>query len=54
MGSEKFPKENEFDEFISTNGGSDNALTECEYTVSTNRFPSFPSSHGNPPTDVLL
>jgi nardilysin len=33
MGSEKFPKENEFDEFISSNGGSDNALTECEYTM---------------------
>lgn len=33
MGSEKFPKENEFDEFVSTNGGSDNALTECEYTM---------------------
>lgn len=30
---QKFPKENEFDEFISTNGGSDNALTECEYTM---------------------
>lgn len=33
MGSEKFPKENEFDQFISTNGGADNALTECEYTM---------------------
>lgn len=33
MGSEKFPKENEFDQFISTNGGADNAMTECEYTM---------------------
>lgn len=33
MGSEKYPKENEFDQFISTNGGADNALTECEYTM---------------------
>lgn len=33
MGSEKFPKENEFDQYISTNGGADNALTECEYTM---------------------
>lgn len=33
MGSEKYPKENEFDQFISTNGGADNAMTECEYTM---------------------
>jgi nardilysin len=33
MGSEQFPKENEFDQFISTNGGGDNAMTECEYTM---------------------
>lgn len=33
MGSKKFPKENEFDQFVSTNGGSDNAMTEVEYTM---------------------
>ena len=33
MGSEKFPKENEFDQYVSTNGGADNAMTECEYTM---------------------
>jgi nardilysin len=33
MGSEKYPKENEFDQFVSTNGGHDNAMTECEYTM---------------------
>lgn len=33
MGSEKFPKENEYDQFITTNGGADNAMTECEYTM---------------------
>lgn len=33
MGSEKYPKENEFDQFVSNNGGADNAMTECEYTM---------------------
>lgn len=33
MGSEKYPKENEFDQFVSSNGGADNAMTECEYTM---------------------
>lgn len=33
MGSEKYPKENEFDQFITNNGGVDNAMTECEYTM---------------------
>ncbi|KAK9498642.1 hypothetical protein O3M35_003228 [Rhynocoris fuscipes] len=33
MGSEKYPKENEFDAFIKKKGGSDNATTECEYTT---------------------
>ncbi|XP_054271707.1 nardilysin [Macrosteles quadrilineatus] len=33
MGSEKYPKENEFDTFIKKKGGSDNASTECEYTT---------------------
>lgn len=33
MGSEKFPKENEFDSFIKKHGGSDNASTECEFTT---------------------
>ncbi|BES93426.1 nardilysin [Nesidiocoris tenuis] len=33
MGSEKYPKENEFDAFIKRHGGSDNAFTECEYTT---------------------
>ena len=33
MGSEKFPKENEFDQFIKNRNGFDNAMTECEHTV---------------------
>lgn len=33
MGSEKYPKENEFDQFVSSNGGADNAMTECEHTL---------------------
>lgn len=33
MGSEKYPKENEFDQFLNTNGGGSNAETECEYTL---------------------
>lgn len=33
MGSEKYPKENEFDQYVSNNGGADNAMTECEYTM---------------------
>lgn len=33
MGSEKYPKENEFDVYIKKKGGSDNASTECEYTT---------------------
>jgi nardilysin len=33
MGSEKFPKENDYDQFISNNGGFNNAHTECEYTL---------------------
>ncbi|XP_075983381.1 nardilysin-like [Anticarsia gemmatalis] len=33
MGSEKFPKENEFDSFIKKKGGSDNASTDCEVTT---------------------
>lgn len=33
MGSEKFPKENELDQFLSANGGGSNAETECEYTL---------------------
>lgn len=33
MGSEKYPKENEFDAYIKRKGGSDNASTECEYTT---------------------
>lgn len=33
MGSKKFPKENELDQFLSANGGSSNAETECEYTL---------------------
>jgi len=33
MGTEKFPKENEYDAFLSKNGGSDNAFTELEYTL---------------------
>ncbi|XP_069674736.1 nardilysin isoform X2 [Periplaneta americana] len=33
MGSEKYPKENDFDAFIKKRGGADNASTECEYTT---------------------
>ncbi|KAJ3666562.1 hypothetical protein Zmor_001999 [Zophobas morio] len=33
MGSEKFPKENDFDAFISKRGGSDNASTDAEVTT---------------------
>ncbi|KAJ0173096.1 hypothetical protein K1T71_011272 [Dendrolimus kikuchii] len=33
MGSEKYPKENEFDSFIKKKGGSDNAATDCEVTT---------------------
>lgn len=33
MGTEKYPKENEYDAFLSKNGGSDNAFTELEYTL---------------------
>ncbi len=32
MGSEKYPDENGFDNFIHNNGGSDNAHTDCETT----------------------
>ncbi|CAG9807971.1 unnamed protein product [Chironomus riparius] len=33
MGSEKYPKENELDQYLSANGGGSNALTECEHTL---------------------
>jgi len=33
MGSEKYPKENELDQYLSSNGGASNALTECEHTL---------------------
>lgn len=33
MGSEKYPKENEFDQFIKNRNGIDNAMTEAEYTI---------------------
>ena len=33
MGSEKYPDENSFDDFIQRTGGSDNAHTDCETTV---------------------
>lgn len=44
MGSEKYPDDGEYNQFISTNGGSNNAMTENEYTtfffdVSENAFP---------------
>lgn len=32
MGSEKFPGENDFDDFVKRHGGYDNASTECEAT----------------------
>lgn len=33
MGSSKYPKENELDQYLSSNGGGSNALTECEHTL---------------------
>lgn len=33
MGSEKYPKENDFDQFIKSRNGFDNAMTECEFTI---------------------
>ena len=33
MGSEKYPDENSFDDFIQRTGGTDNAHTDCETTV---------------------
>jgi nardilysin len=33
MGSEKYPDENDFDNFIQKYGGSSNACTDCETTV---------------------
>ena len=33
MGTSKYPVENAYDSFISSNGGSDNAYTELEYTL---------------------
>jgi nardilysin len=33
MGSNKYPTENALDSFLSHNGGSSNAYTQCEYTV---------------------
>eukprot|EP00299_Pterocystis_sp_00344_P012987 c6309_g1_i2.p1 GENE.c6309_g1_i2~~c6309_g1_i2.p1 ORF type:complete len:1070 (+),score=298.83 c6309_g1_i2:198-3212(+) len=33
MGSEKYPKENDYDEFLSQHGGGSNAFTETEFTT---------------------
>lgn len=33
MGSKKYPKENDFDQYIKSRNGFDNAMTECEYTI---------------------
>lgn len=33
MGSEKYPEESSYNQFISANGGSDNAMTENEFTT---------------------
>lgn len=33
MGTKKYPTENAYDSFLSSNGGSDNAYTELEYTL---------------------
>jgi nardilysin len=35
MGSEKYPNENEFDEFVKKHGGYNNAFTEAEYVSVT-------------------
>ena len=33
MGSDKYPSENGFEDYLSKNSGYSNAMTECEYTV---------------------
>lgn len=33
MGSKKYSKENDFDQFIKNRNGLNNAMTECEYTI---------------------
>lgn len=33
MGSGKYPKENELDQYLNATGGGSNALTECEHTL---------------------
>lgn len=33
MGSEKYPEESGYNQFISANGGTDNAMTENEFTT---------------------
>ncbi|VDN32797.1 unnamed protein product [Dibothriocephalus latus] len=33
MGSEKYPRENDFDDYVSQRGGSSNACTDGEYTM---------------------
>ena len=33
MGSKKYPKENEFDQFIKSRNGINNAMTECEFKI---------------------
>lgn len=33
MGSEKYPEESSYNQFISANGGNDNAMTENEFTT---------------------
>lgn len=39
MGSEKYPVENEYESYVSRQGGSDNAWTEWEYTAYTLQIP---------------
>lgn len=33
MGSEKYPRENDFDDYVSQRDGSSNACTDAEYTM---------------------
>lgn len=33
MGSEKYPSESEIDDFLTSRGGYQNAMTECEHTI---------------------
>ena len=50
MGSEKYPSENEYDSFLSQNGGSSNAYTDCEVT---NYHLEVPQEHLHKALDIF-